>query len=328
MAMSGFTKGELVRGQYEVRRKIGEGGFSVVYKAYDQRLKRDVAIKVCDPSPEMCFDDARKRFHREARTLAKIENPRVVTIYNYGQRRRRLYFVMEYLPYSLDDFIEDYFGAPVPYEDASHVLKQILEGLTAIHTRGLTHRDVKPSNILIHDDNNVKLADFGIVKDSAEGTTGPHTRIGTPGWMAPEQMWGRRSDPRSDVYSFGLVAYQMLTGYSPEDVESIEFSTCNFNQKFSDLLTACTSTDPSSRPTNAKEVLEKWLRIEKWLRVKESTKKPSHRKVRGDAKLGTVASRIEKEYGLPSGSVFFRYPGKTRAVQRNVTVVKLRQRWE
>lgn len=325
MAVSGFTKGELVRNQYEVRGEIGEGGFSVVYKAYDQRLKRDVAIKVCDPSPEMCFDDARQRFRREARTLAKIENPRVVTIYNYGQRRKRLYFVMEYFPYSLDDFIEDYFGAPVPYKDASHVLKQILEGLTAIHTKGLTHRDIKPSNILMNDDNNVKLADFGIIKDSAEGMTGSHTRIGTPGWMAPEQRWGRQTDPRSDVYSFGLVAYQMLTGYSPEDVNgSVEFSMCNVNRRLADLLASCTSEDPSDRPANAKEVLEKWKRIEESIRIEP----PRRRRVRGDARIGTTMSRIENEYGLPSGSVFFRYPDKKRPVQRNVTILKLRQRWE
>lgn len=325
MAVSGFTKGELVRNQYEVREKIGEGGFSVVYKAYDQRLKRDVAIKVCAPSSEMCFDDARQRFRREARTLAKIENPRVVTIYNYGQRRKRLYFVMEYLPLSLEDLIDEYFGAPVPYEDASHVLKQILEGLTAIHTKGLTHRDIKPSNILINDDSDVKLADFGIVKDSSEGMTGSHTRIGTPGWMAPEQRWGRQAEPRNDVYSFGLVAYQMLTGYSPEDVdESVEFSMCNVNRRLADLLASCTSKDPSDRPTNAKEVLEKWQRIEESTRIKP----PRRRSVRSDARIGTVMSRIENEYGLPSGSVFFRYPDKKRPVQRNVTILKLRQRWE
>ena len=325
MAVSGFTKGELVRNQYEVRGKIGEGGFSVVYKAYDQRLKRDVAIKVCDPSPDMCFDDARQRFHKEARTLAKIENPRVVTIYNYGQRRKRLYFVMEYLPYSLEDFVFDYFGDPVPYEDASHVLKQILEGLTAIHTKGLTHRDIKPSNILMNDSNNVKLADFGIVKDSSDGVTGSHTRIGTPGWMAPEQRWGRQAEPRNDVYSFGLVAYQMFTGYSPEDVDgSVEFSMCNVNRRLADLLASCTSTDPSDRPANAKEVLEKWQRIEESTRIKT----PRRRSVRSDARIGTVMSRIENEYGLPSGSVFFRYPDKKRAVQRNVTILRLRQRWE
>ena len=324
MAVSGFTKGDLVRNQYEVRGELGRGGFSVVYKAYDQRLKRDVAIKVCDPSPKMCFDDARQRFHREARILARIEDPRVVTIYNYGQRRKRLYFVMEYLPYSLHDLIEDYLGDPVPYEDASHVLKQILEGLTAIHTKGLTHRDIKPSNILMHGDN-VKLADFGIVKDSAEGMTGSHTRIGTPGWMAPEQRWGRQTDPRSDVYSFGLVAYQMLTGYSPEDVDgSVEFSMCNINRRLADLLASCTLKDSSDRPANAEEVLEKWLRIEESMRYKP----PRSRRVRSDARIGTVMSRIENAYGLPSGSVFFRYPGKRRPVQRNVTVLKLRQRWE
>ena len=325
MAVSGFTKGELVRNQYEVRGKIGEGGFSVVYKAYDQRLKRDVAIKVCDPSPEMCLDDARQRFHREARTLAKIENPRVVTIYNYGQRRKKLYFVMEYLPYSLDDFIEDYFGAPVPYEDASHILKQILEGLTAIHTKGLTHRDIKPSNILVNDDNNVKLSDFGIVKDSAEGVTGIHTQIGTPGWMAPEQRSGQQASPRSDVYAFGLVAYQMLTGYSPEDVDGpVEFSMCSVNRRLADLLASCTLKDSSDRPANAEEVLEKWLRIEESTRIKP----PRRRRVRGDARIGTIMSRIENDYGLPSGSVFFRYPDKIRPVQRNVTITRLRQRWK
>ena len=323
MTVSGFTKGELVNRRYEVREKIGEGGFSVVYKAHDKSLRRDVAIKVCYPPPEMCFDDAVRRFRKEARVLARIGNPHVVTIHNTGRRSGRLYFVMEYLPFSLDDLIEDYFGAPIPYEDASHILKQILEGLTSIHTENLVHRDVKPSNILMTDDHDVKVSDFGIVKDPAEGVTGPYA-LGTPGWMAPEQRRGRQADPRSDIYSFGLVAYQMLTGYSPEDIdESVEFSRCNVNPKFSDLLAICTSKDPSDRPFNAKEVLEKWLRIEESIKYK-----PRHRRVRGDARIGTVMSRIEKEYGLPGGSVFFRYPGKKRPVQRNVTVMKLRQRWE
>ena len=270
----------------------------------------------------MCFDDAVRRFRKEARILAKVRNPHVVTIHNIGRRSGQLYFVMEYLPFSLDDLIEDDFGAPIPYEDASHILKQILEGLTAIHAEKLVHRDVKPSNILMTDDHDVKVSDFGIVKDPAEGMTGPYA-LGTPGWMAPELRWGRQANPRSDVYSFGLVAYQMLTGYSPEDVESVEFSTCNVNPKFSDLLATCTSKDPSDRPVNAKEVLEKWLRIEKSIKYK-----PRPRRVRSDARIGTVMSRIEKEYGLPDGSVFFRYPEKKRPVQRNVTVLKLRQRWE
>lgn len=322
MAMSGFTKGELVNKRYEVREKIGEGGFSVVYKAYDKSLGREVAIKVCDPPPEMCVDDAVRRFRKEARILAKIGTSHVVTIHYMNRRSGRLYFVMEYLPFSLDDLIEDYFGAPIPYEIASHILKQILEGLAAIHAENLVHRDVKPSNILMTYDHDTKVSDFGIVKDPAEGMTGPYA-LGTPGWMAPELRRGRQADPRSDVYSFGLVAYQMLTGYSPEDVESVEFSTCNVNPQFSDLLAICTSQDPSDRPVNAKEVLGKWLRIEESIKYK-----PRPRRVRSDAKIGTVMSRIEKEYGLPSGSVFFRYPGKKRPVQRNVTVLKLRQRWE
>jgi len=324
MAVSGFTKGELVRRQYKVRRKIGEGGFSVVYKAYDQRLKRYVAIKMCDPPPEMCFDYAGGRFRKEARTLAKIRSPHVVTIYNIGQRSGRLYFVMEYLPFSLADLIDDYEGDPIPYEVASHILKQILEGLTAIHTRNWVHRDVKPSNILMTDDNDAKLSDFGLIRTPAGGMTGPNVLIGTPDWMAPEQRLRQPATPKSDVYAFGLVAYQMLTGQSPEDVdEPVEFSICNVNPKFVDLLATCTSKDPSDRPASAEEVLEKWLRIEESIKYK-----PRPRRVRSDARIGTVMSRIEKEYGLPSGSVFFRYPNKKRPVQRNVTVLKLRQRWE
>ena len=256
MAVSGFSKGELVRNQYKVRRKIGEGGFSVVYEAYDKRLKRYVAIKVSDPPSNMRFDDACRRFYKEARTLARIENPHVVTIYNVGRRRNRLYFVMEYLPVSLEDLIDEFDGYPLPCEFTSRVLKQILEGLTAVHMNGLTHRDVKPANVLITDDDNAKLADFGIVIDPAVGVTG--TPMGTPGWMAPEQRSGRQVGPRCDVYAFGLVAYQMLTGQSPEDVdESVEFSKCNVNIKFANLLTSCTSEDPFDRPANAKEVLHK-----------------------------------------------------------------------
>ena len=232
---------------------------------------------------------------------------------------------MEYLPFSLEDLIDEYDGDPIPYEDASHILKQILKGLTEIHTRNWVHRDIKPSNILMTHKYDVKLADFGIIRVPARGMTGPNVLIGTPGWMAPEQRSRQPSTPRSDIYSFGLVAYQMLTGESPEDVdEPVEFSMCNCNPKFSRLLASCTSQNPSDRPDSAKEVLEKWLQIEESIKIKP----PRPRRVRSDARIGTVMSRIENEYGLPSGSVFFRYPDKKRPVQRNVTILKLRQRWE
>ena len=248
-----------------------------------------------------------------------------MTIYTTGRRSGRRYFVMEYLPRSLEDLIDGYNGDPIPYEVASYILKQILKGLTEIHTRNWVHRDIKPSNILMTDNDDAKLADFGIIRVPAAGMTGSNVLIGTPAWMAPEQRLRQPSTPRSDIYSFGLVAYQILAGDSPEDVDaSVDFSRCNCNPRFSSLLASCTSNDPSGRPANAKEVLEEWLRIEESIKIKP--RRP--RRTRSDARIGTVMSRIENEYGLPSGSVFFRYPDKKRPVQRNVTVFKLRQRWE
>ena len=321
MTACGFAKNEKVA-WFKVKEKIGRGGFARVYRAIDTRLRRDVAIKLFDPPSETDYDEMRERFIDEAKKLAKCKNPHIVTVHHIGRvpDPERLYFVMEYMPHSLDTFLCDY-----EYEESARILKQTLQGLAVIHEKGWTHRDVKPPNILLTESDDAKLADFGIVKDPAKDITAAHARMGTHGWMAPEQQQGRQVTPRSDVYSFGLVAYTMFTGGDPDDID-LHWLEDWTNKKLADLLGRCLMEDPSDRPTNAKEILHEWTRIEKSMR---SMDKPRRRRVRGDAKVSTVVSRIEEEYGLPQGSVSLKYPPTiNRRLYRNVKISKLRREWE
>ena len=323
MTARGFAKNEMVA-WFKVKKEIGRGGFARVYKARDTRLRRDVAVKLFHPPPETDYDEMRERFIDEARKLAKFRNPHIVTVHHIGRvpDSERLYFVMEYMPYSLDESLSDY-----DYGESARILKQTLQGLAVLHEKDWAHRDVKPSNILLTESNDAKLADFGIVKDPIKDRTAAHIWMGTRRWMAPEQQQGQVT-PRSDVYSFGLVAYTMFTGDDPDDVDLhwLEFWT---NKKLADLLGRCLMEDPSDRPANAKEIWHEWTKIEESMRSMDKPRRRRGRRARDDEKIGTVVSRIEEEYGLPQGSVSLKYPSTTnRRLYRNVKIARLRREWE
>jgi len=202
-------------GRYHVLEKLGEGGMASVYRAFDTRLDRDVALKVIQAvrqqSPEFL-----KRFEREAKALAQLAHPNIVSIFDYGEQDGVPYLVMEYTP---GGTLKQRLGDPMPWPQACRLLAPIARALHYAHQQKIVHRDIKPSNILITASGDPKLSDFGIAKIlEAEKTwdlTGTGVGIGTPEYMAPEQGMGKAVDHRADIYALGIVLFELVTGRTP-----------------------------------------------------------------------------------------------------------------
>jgi eukaryotic-like serine/threonine-protein kinase len=204
--------------RYHLVAPLGEGGMASVYKAYDTRLKRDVAVKIIrtDQFTPASLRQVLKRFEREAQLLAKLTHPNIVSIIDYGEHAGAPYLVMEYLPGgTLKDRSK---GQPIPWQEAVRILLPVAEALDYAHSQNIIHRDVKPSNILLTGRGQPMLSDFGIarilVSEETQTLTGTGVGIGTPEYMAPEQ-WTGQAVPQSDVYSLGVVLYELVTGRKP-----------------------------------------------------------------------------------------------------------------
>jgi tRNA A-37 threonylcarbamoyl transferase component Bud32/tetratricopeptide (TPR) repeat protein len=197
-------------GSYRILEKIGGGGMGVVYKAHDQKLDRTVALKFL---PEQLMESsARERFVREARAASALDHPNVCTIYDIDETEDgRMYIAMGYCAGApLDARIA---VGPLPVDTCVEIVSQTASGLAAAHTAGIIHRDVKPANIIVSDDDAVKIVDFGLAKLSTDtALTREGTAVGTVAYMSPEQARGRDIDHRTDVWSLGTVFYEMLTG--------------------------------------------------------------------------------------------------------------------
>ncbi len=198
--------------RYELRRRIAVGGMAEVYEAHDLRLVRDVAVKIL--RADLPDARARERFEHEARLSAGLDHPNVVTVFDVGEDGARPFIVMELV--DGEDLAHRLAtSGPLSPNDAVRVLDGVLRALEAAHARGIVHRDVKPGNVLLGRDGRVCLADFGIAKAVAAATadlTMAGQVIGTPRYLAPEQLRGEPATPRSDVYSAGIVLYETLAG--------------------------------------------------------------------------------------------------------------------
>lgn len=203
-----------IRG-YSIKKQLGVGGMSRVYLANDPKLKRNIAVKVLLSS---YASDKRvtKRFVKEARTAAQLQHSNIISIYDVGKQGNKYYIAMEYLKESLKDKIrKNTFKNDI--ENILKVTRTIADALHYAHRKGFIHRDIKPDNIMFRDDGTLVLLDFGIVKAlrSESNLTRTGMSVGTPKYMSPEQMRAKKVDERSDIYSLGIVLYEMLTGTTP-----------------------------------------------------------------------------------------------------------------
>jgi serine/threonine-protein kinase len=204
----------LLDGRYLIQSKIASGGTSTVYRGLDTRLDRPVAVKVMD-SRYAGDEQFLTRFQREARTVARLKDPGLVAVYDQGSDARHPFLVMELIE---GGTLRELLGerGPMPPYAVAAVLRPVLGGLAAAHRAGLVHRDVKPENVLISDDGEVKIADFGLVRAvAAAGITSTSVILGTAAYLSPEQVRDGDASPRSDVYSAGILTYELLTGRTP-----------------------------------------------------------------------------------------------------------------
>lgn len=255
-------------GRYQVLETLGTGATSRVVRGHDPLIDRAVAIKLF--SPELARGEARNRFFREARVVGKLSHPFIITLHDVGIEESTLtpYLVMELVEgQSLEKLLSK---GSIPVPGACAWAGQVALGLEVAHRRGVIHGDVKPANVLITQEGRPKLTDFGMARlASHEKSDTP--LLGTPAYWSPEQIFGRAQDARSDIFSLGVVLYEMITGISPFAGDSIN-AVCNnilsstprpvshlnasIPTPLSDLLAACLVKDPENRMSSAETLAQ------------------------------------------------------------------------
>ena len=211
-------------GKYRIMERLGRGGMADVYKGYHPRLERYVALKVLHPHL-IEGEDFLKRFEREAKTVAALRHPNIVQVFDFDVEDDIYYMVMEFIDGgSLKEKLRNLAGDNkfLPQEEVNHIFKQVANALGYAHKRGMLHRDVKPSNILLDESGKAYLTDFGIAKIMSGSTqlTATGTLIGTPAYMSPEQCKGIDASTPSDIYSLGVVLYELVVGNVPFDADT------------------------------------------------------------------------------------------------------------
>jgi len=206
-------------GRYEIETEIGRGAMGVVYRARDPKIDRTVAIKTISLAGQEPADEQeyRRRFAQEARAAGRLSHPGIVTIFDAGEdpETREPYLVMEYVAGEpLSKFMSSGDGK-LSLAAALQFAQEVAEALDYAHSQGVVHRDIKPANILITEDGHAKIADFGVARLNQELLTQPGGIVGSPAYMAPEQMAGDEADARSDLFSLGVALYSMITGFRP-----------------------------------------------------------------------------------------------------------------
>src|SRR3954469_16878221 len=216
--MAEVTDGTLVDGRYRIERRLGSGGMADVYCAYDHQLGRQIALKVLH---RRFAEDEQfvERFKREASAAAGLQHPHVVGVYDRGEYDGTYYIAMEYLEgRSLKQIVQE--EGPLDPERAIDLVVQILRASRFAHQRGVIHRDIKPHNVIVDEEGRVKVTDFGIARAGASDMTETGAIMGTAAYLSPEQAQGHAVSASSDLYSIGIMLYELLTGRVPFDAES------------------------------------------------------------------------------------------------------------
>jgi len=210
--------GRLLDNRYEILEVIGTGGMAVVYRALDHRLNRAVAVKILKDEFSR-NEEFRRRFHAESQAVAMLSHPNIVSVYDVSHSENADYIVMELIEgISLKQYLEK--KGNLNWRETLHFSMQIAKALDHAHSRGIVHRDIKPHNIMILKDGSIKVADFGIARVGSAKNTLTREALGSVHYISPEQAKGARVDNRSDLYSLGVVMYEMLTGRTPYDGET------------------------------------------------------------------------------------------------------------
>lgn len=260
--------------RYELKSEIGRGGMGYVYRAYDPVLKRDVAVKLIPPL--RLARETENRFHREAQVVAQMDHPSIVPIHDYGRHDGALFFVMPLvegrtLRWSIDQ-------GRLPLGDVVQIGAQIAEALDYSQSRGIVHRDIKPENVMTHwerGDLRVRVMDFGLARDLDDGrlTQSDGMLMGTPAYLSPEQVAGRKVDFRSDIYSLGVVLYECLVGEPPfsgplhavvasisgEAPLSMRDRGLEVDEALDQLVHQCLAKDPAQRPPSGRDLASSLL---------------------------------------------------------------------
>jgi serine/threonine protein kinase len=251
--------------KYEVVEELGTGGMSRVYKCYDKELERNVAIKELRSELKE-NQDVSQRFLREAKIIAKLDHPNIVRVYEFLDLKRPpgRFFVMEYVDgVPLSHLMEKVKILPISV--ACYITLKVSEGLAYAHNEGIIHRDIKPSNVMISKKGDVKIMDFGISRSLDDSLTSPGIFIGTPAYASPEQLEGSVVDNRTDIFSFGAMFFEMLTGRVPfksDETKNVKkrwkyVNSRRFNKDIprfiNRLLKKCLQRDPSKRYSNIEE---------------------------------------------------------------------------
>jgi eukaryotic-like serine/threonine-protein kinase len=259
--------GAVIDQRYLIKSRLARGGMSTVYLATDQRLERDVALKVL--YPHLAEDSSfLERFEREAKSAARLSHPHVVGVLDQGTDGSLAYLVMEYVPgRTLRALLDD--QGPLSPRQALALLDPVIEGLAAAHAAGLIHRDVKPENVLLAADGRIKIADFGLAR-AVTANTSTATLVGTVAYIAPELVTDGAADARADIYSAGIMLYEMLTGRQPFSGEApiqIAFQHVHSTvpapsavipglaRDLDELVQWCTAQDPEERPVDGTALL-------------------------------------------------------------------------